>query len=319
VILLTGGTGFVGRHVLARLTASGRPVRVLSRKVTALELPTGASAIVGDLADAASLGEALRGVQAVVHAAALLPGPQTTEAQLEVINGEGTGRLAALAAQAGVRRFVHLSSAGVYGDRPAAGAHAESDPLLAESAYQRSKRASELALAKALEGTPVSWTVLRPAGLYGADRPATQAFFREVATRRIWLHGPAPVRVHPTHIDDLTSAVALVIDREDLHREAINIGGDRPVSYRDLIALIGARVGHVPFQLAAPVWTRAVVSRVGNGTRVHGLTARLTRGGVDSAVDIGKARRILGFAPVRLESGLERTAAALRAQGMLPR
>lgn len=320
MVLVTGGTGFVGRHLVRQLLTDRGSARVMSRRPGGVALPQGMSWVQADLADPASLRKALRGIETVVHAAAVVPDGATPDEELERVNADGTRALADAARAEGVRRFVHISSAGVYGDGRAADPHLESDPPSPGTAYERSKLAGELALVDALDGAGVSWTILRPQGLYGSDRPATAAFFREVGRRRFWLHGPARVLVHPTHVQDLASAVRLVINREDLNHEVINIGGDRAVEFRELIALIGARVGHVPSQYTAPRWTGEVAARIARLWSTAGqppaTLARMARSWVNRTVSIDKARRLLGFEPSTLEHGLEQTVHELLRTGV---
>lgn len=310
MILLTGGTGFLGRHLLPRLAAEGRRVRALSR---ARREGGGVEWVQGDLTDPASLPAAVEGVDTVVHAGAVL----RAGASLESVNAGGTRALAEAARRAGVRRFVHVSSAGVYGDGAGPRPHLETEPTAALTPYERSKLAAERALVEALEGSAVQWTILRPQGLYGADRPATAELFREIARRRLWLHGPARVVVHPTHVLDLVAAIMAVVSRGGLHGEVINVGGERALEYPELIALIGARVGRAPLQLRAPGWlapmARAAARALGSARPA--VLDRLGREWINRSVDIGKARRELGFEPVPLEQELDRIAAQLRGPG----
>ena len=322
MILLTGGTGFVGRHLVLQFVADGRQVRVLSRVPGRIVLPDGVSWAKGDLTDPASLHTALSDVDTIVHAGAMLGDGPTPDAALERVNTGGTEALARVARDMGrVRRFVHISSAGVYGDGGTASPHQESDIPVPVTPYERSKLSAEQALAKTLEGSKIQWTILRPQGLYGPDRPATVAFFRMVAEKRLWLHGPAHVVVHPTHIADLTAAVRVVLARDDLQHEVINIGGARGLEYCELISLIGARVGHVPYQLCAPRWTGHVAtftSRLwGAAGKPPALLERHSRKWINRAVNIEKARRLLGFEPLTLESGLDHTVAELRRRALL--
>ncbi|MGH7593513.1 MAG: NAD-dependent epimerase/dehydratase family protein, partial [Gemmatimonadales bacterium] len=199
--------------------------------------------------------------------------------------------------------------------------HREADTPRPGNAYERSKLAAEHVLAAALAGSPVSWTILRPQGLYGADRPATATQFREIAHRRLWVHGPARVAVHPTHVADLVAVVARVLGREDLDGEVINVGGERSLEFSDLIALIGRCIGHAPLQFRAPRWTGHAARIAAHGwsavgTPPNALT-RQARSWINRAVDIDKARRLLGFQPVPLEWGIDQTARALLQNGNL--
>jgi NADH dehydrogenase len=321
VIVLTGGTGFVGQRLARQLTAQGRAVRVLSRNPHRVALPGTVEWAAGDLTDPSSLSAALKGAETVIHLAAALPGGRVPTAGLESANVGGTAALASAARAAGVRRFIHVSSAGVYGDGLEEAPHREADPLSPATPYERSKLEAERALKAALEGSSVSWTILRPPGLYAADRPATAAFFREVARRRLWLHGPARVWVHPTHVLDLVDAIVRTLDHRDLHREVLNVGGGRPVEFRELIGLVGARLGHTPQQVSMPRWSGYMAAGVAGAWRLAGappaMLQRLARRRVNRTVDIEKARRLLGFEPVALEWGLDQTATELREMGLL--
>ncbi len=321
MILLTGGTGFVGHHLASQFVFEGRRVRVLSRTPDRIVLPEGVSCVKGDLTNPASLSEALCDIDTVIHAGAVLQKGSTSDAQLEQVNAGGTAALARIARDAGVRRFVHISSAGVYGDGYTSSPHLENDIPAPATAYERSKLLAEQALVGALEGSKVQWTILRPQGLYGAKRPATAAFFRLVAQKKFWLHGPAHVVVHPTHIDDLASAVRKVLNCDDLHREILNIGGERWLDYCELIRLTGASLGHVPMQFRAPGWASQVaavsVRAWGANSRPPALLARLSRTWINRAVSIEKARDRLGFEPLTLAEGIHQTATELRRNAQL--
>jgi nucleoside-diphosphate-sugar epimerase len=316
MILLTGGTGFVGRHLVQQLLLGFRPVRILSRTPGRVTLPDGVMWAAGDLADTESLHAALRGIDTVIHAAAVVPGGTVTERDLDFVNVNGTDAITRAARTAGVRRFIHVSSGGVYGDGFTPEPHRESDPPAPGNAYERSKLAAERALLAVLDGSNVAWTILRPQGLYAADRPATARQFREIATRRVWIHGAARVVVHPTHVTDLATVVGLVLERPDLRGEVINIGGSRALELRELIAMIGQRMHHTPHQVALPRMAGRFAGWLARGWSTFGTPPpaliRQSREWVNRAVSIDKARRLLDFTPVPLESGLDETAAQLR-------
>ncbi|MGH7593482.1 MAG: NAD-dependent epimerase/dehydratase family protein, partial [Gemmatimonadales bacterium] len=94
MILLTGGTGFVGRHLLQQFVTDGHPVRVLSRAPSPVVRNPVVFWIEGDLEHPASLRTAVQGIDVVLHAAAVLPGPRTQDGAIERINVGGTESLA---------------------------------------------------------------------------------------------------------------------------------------------------------------------------------------------------------------------------------
>lgn len=315
MILVSGGTGFAGRHIVPSLAAQGKAVRVLSRRPKPALFGDGVVWVVGDLLDDHALDRALDGVETVVHAAGVVDGTAGPQGGLTRVNVLGAASLARAVRSSKVRRFLHISSAGVYGNGSQAAPHAEDDLARPVTPYERSKLDGERVVRETLGGSGIEWTILRPQGLFGPDRPDTVRLFRRVATVPVWLHGPARVLVHPTNVRDLVSAVSLVLMHGSSGGEVINIGGARALEFRDLIALIGERIGHTPAQVSAPSWLTTFAAAGARSCARLGLSAgrleRLAMPLVNRAVNIDKARRLLGFKPVPLEQGLDETARAL--------
>ncbi len=147
LVALTGSTGFIGRHLLAALSARGYRVRVLLRRP--VELPPGISgAVVGDLARPQNMAAALAGTDAVVHSAGLAHAMSgAPEDDYRTFNTEATRGLAQAASRARVRRFVFLSSIRAQSGPSAAGTLTEADAPAPTDPYGRSKLAAEEALA----------------------------------------------------------------------------------------------------------------------------------------------------------------------------
>src|SRR3989454_5471161 len=116
LVALTGGTGFVGRHVAATLARRGHTVRVLARDPARARFlaDQGVEVVTGQLADRAALARLARGVDAVIHLVGIIveQGPQTFAA----VHVEGTRAVLAAARATGVRRYVHMSAVGARDD-----------------------------------------------------------------------------------------------------------------------------------------------------------------------------------------------------------
>jgi dihydroflavonol-4-reductase len=191
-VLVTGGTGFVGGLVLARLVAEGRPVRALVRRPADREqLPDPRVELaLGDLRDEESLARAADGCAVVYHLAGLnqlcLPDP----APLYLVNVEGTRHLLQAARRAGVRRVVHTSSAATLGGDGTSMVD-ESAPPPAEftSHYAKSKfQAEQLALA--FDGVEV--VSVNPSSVQGPGRTTgTAKLFLRYLNGRLWFDMPA--------------------------------------------------------------------------------------------------------------------------------
>ena len=163
LVALTGATGFIGRYLLRELPKRGYRLRVLLRRPSLVPLDC-ASALIGDLAQAYNMAEALADVDAVIHSAGVA---QTMSGMPEddyrLLNTEATIRLARAAQRAGVKRFVFLSSIRAQAGQTADGVLTEDLEPEPIDAYGRSKLAAEQGLAQ----TELDWVALRLVLVYG--------------------------------------------------------------------------------------------------------------------------------------------------------
>lgn len=323
MVLITGGTGFIGRALIPELVQRGNRVGVLTRNPDrGAEHKRCVEIRHGDVCDPASLRSALEGVTAVIHLAAALPGTGLTPEAMRRTNVDGTTNLARAAAEKQVAQFVHCSSAAVYGDGIIPGLRDESTAVAPASLYAQTKLEGERAVVGQLSGSSVSWMILRPPAVDGPGRPSTVRFYRQICRRPLWIHGPATVMLQPTHVRDVVAAIALSIGRFDLGGEILNIAGPRTMSYPQLIELLASRLGVRAFQFRLPEQpTRAAACGVMRVSRFFGrrpsLIDRLTRTTLNRTVDIGKAERLLGFVPLPLEAGIDATIAWARRERLL--
>lgn len=192
VAAVTGGTGFLGRHVVAALCAAGWQVRLLARRDPVHPLLAGCSfeLVPGDLANEESLSRLVRGADVVVHAAALVKAKGM--ADFLAVNRDGTARLAAIVArEAPAARFVLISS------------QAARTPEL--SAYASSKRAGEDAMQGVFPGG--DWVILRPCVVYGPWDLEGIATLRLANSRNVPVPSAPEPRIAMIHARDAASAV----------------------------------------------------------------------------------------------------------------
>jgi dihydroflavonol-4-reductase len=197
---VTGGTGFLGRHLIEHLLAGEDEVTSLVRTLDrARTLPAGVRSVAGDITRPASLRAAMRGADVVYHLAALRQagGRPRDHERLARINVEGTRAVLRLAGEVGVGRVVVTSDLAAYGDTGGRLADEEALPEAepAGSAYAASKwRAQREALAMAAQGVPV--TIVVPGTLYGTgDGGEVGRVLRRYALRRLpVLLGPGSAR-----------------------------------------------------------------------------------------------------------------------------
>lgn len=174
IIAITGGTGFIGRHLIARHLAHGDQVRYLTRGDSGQTL-NGAIPVKGDLNSPIShLQKFLHGADIVYHCAAEL----RDEALMQATNVKGTANLLA-AARGEVKRWVQLSSTGVYGN-PRHQRIGEDSAIAPANAYERSKAAADALISTAAAEHHLECVLLRPSNVYGIDMP-NQSLFQLVS------------------------------------------------------------------------------------------------------------------------------------------
>jgi UDP-glucose 4-epimerase len=250
-VALTGGTGFIGQHLLRELTRRGHQVRVLLRRPTILPADC-TSAVIGDIARPQNMASALADVAAVIHSAGLsVAASGRPEDDYRVLNVEATIGLARAAQRAGVRRFVFLSTI-----RAQAGA---SDPrILTEDLdpqptepFGRSKLAAERGLAE----VGIDWVALRLATVYGPGVTGNMARLIRLA-RSPWPlpFGALTARRSLLSLDNLAAAVDCVLAAPEALRRPVNVADPQPLTAAEMIAAMRRGLGRAPALVPVPAW-----------------------------------------------------------------
>ena len=309
--LVTGATGFVGTALRARLTAYGIEV------VPAVRNPSGLphEVAVGNLDALTDWHLALAGCDAVVHLAARVhvmdDTAQNPLALYKATNAEATLRLASQAAQAGVKRFVFISTIKVNGEgfphpRPLShgerGAYVETDAPAPEDAYAISKMEAEQGLRQIAAETGMEVVIIRPPLVYG---PGVKANFAALmrAVQRGW---PLPLgAVHNQRslvaLDNLVDFIVTCLSHPQAANQTFLVSDGQDLSTTELVRGMAHASGVPARLLPVPVWAlQAGASLLGKGDAVQRLCGNLQ-------VDMSKARSLLGWVPpVSVEEGLRR-------------
>jgi nucleoside-diphosphate-sugar epimerase len=314
-ILVTGGNGFVGRHVVAALQDRGDRVRVLalpSEDTSWLEA-RGIAVRRGDIRQANALVGPMQGMDEVLHLAAMMDVWRPMEAY-HAVNVTGTENVCRAALAAGVRRFVHMSSSSVYGvelDRPAD----ESFPLRPfPDPYPITKAAADLLVQRMIAEQRLPAVIVRPDQIFG---PGDHMHFGRMAdrlrARTAIVVGSGDNSVPWVYVTDVVQGLLLGLDDERALGQAYNITNDRPLTQEQLLRVIAREVGakpprlHIPYNaLYAAGCTAERLARVTRSSRRPPIT-RLGVAfiGSDTRFAIDKARRELGYRPrVPLEEGV---------------
>lgn len=299
-VLITGATGFVGRHLARHLAASGTPLTLAVRAAAGAEPPLGdvRVAAVGAIGSRTEWGAALDGCTAVIHAAAhvhVAPERAGAEAALfDEVNVEGSARLFAAAAAAGVRLFVFVSSVTVLGAAsPPGGAFTDASPPDPRTPYARSKWSAEQRLTAAAERHPgTRLVILRPPLVCGPGvKGNLHALLRLAAAPMPLPLGAIRNRRTLLSLDNLAGAIDAVL--ASWNGAGTYLVGDRdPVSTSEIVAALREGLGRAPLLWPAPV---GLVTRLSRLVGRPGLAQRLFG---DLVVEADRFRADFGWCEV---------------------
>ncbi len=316
-ILVTGGTGFVGSHVVERLVAAGARVRCLVRASSSLRyLPReGIEVVQGDLAAGTGLQEALEGVDVVAHVGGVTKALsedafqqgnlRATENLLHACKGQGDS----------LRRFVHVSSLA------AVGPSQDLQPLDEDAAphpltwYGRSKLAAEGAVrGSTLAGRAV---ILRPPVVYGPRDTDVFEVLRSVAKGITVRIGREESYFSYIQVKDLAEAMWLAISSEGAAGSTYFVANPEPVSWSAFAETAASIMGRRVRSVSVPASLAYLAGWCAEGaSRLSGKPGIVSRQKIIEArcrywtCDATRARRELGFQPARgLREGLEETLA----------
>ena len=299
-LAVTGGTGFVGAHLLRAAREAGHDLRSLTRGWRPPE--EGIDWIDGALDRHESLAKLCDGADAVVHIAGLING--SSRAAFEAVNVGGTANMIDAARGTGVRRFIHISSL------------AAREPELSD--YGRSKaRAERLVAASGLE-----WTIIRPPAVYGPGDRETFELFK--MARRGLVALPPRGRFSVLHVDDLCRLILAVLDQPDTHSETYepDDGTDKGWEHRHFARTLGRAFGKRAATVSMPKLVMQGASTIDRLVRRD--KAKLTPDRVryfchpDWVVTARKRPPEALWKPqVRTPTGLKATAEWYQAQGWL--
>lgn len=253
-VLVTGGTGVVGRAAVTELLKRGHTVRLVSRNADedSRQWPADSDAAAGveawpaSVSDQKELKGCADGCDLVLHVAGIVE-ESPPDVTFENTNVEGTRAMLREAERARVGRFIYMSSLG-----------AEAG----QSPYHRSKRRAE-DIVRSFAG---GWIILRPGNVYGPGDEVVSVLLTMVRTLPVVpVVGSGDDKFQPIWVDDLAAAVAVCVERTDLHGRVLDLAGTETTSINDLLTKLGEITARTPARFPVPGFL------VGAGATIAGM------------------------------------------------
>lgn len=314
--LVTGATGFVGRHLLARLAEQGEPVRAMYRdEARRREFIThGETAIRGDICDAAAMRDAVAGVDVVYHCAAAHSTSSPDEIRRTNLAAVET-LLAAVKTAAPKARVVLLSSLNVLGNNSFYAATEDAPRKHTKDLHADLKSAAEVVAERAIRDD-MDVVILRPGLIYGAGDLNFSKLARAIARGKLVYIGSRDNIVPIVHVDDVVQAMVLAGRASQIRGRVFNITDGSKTTISELVAGLASAVGAQP---PTRVMRRILPQIAVNLFELLGREGPITRStfrflGTSRYVDISRAQKELGYEPrVSLKEGIAGCADWLKA------
>lgn len=291
MILVTGATGFVGSHVVARLRKEDLPVRAVVRtpgKADKLK-DLGAEVAAGDIADSASLEAAVRGCERVIHLVGIIQ--EGRDFTFRSVHVEGTENVLAAAKKAGVRHFFYQSALGTREN--------------ATSEYHRTKWEAE----RLVKASGIPYTILRPSLIYGPGDQFTLRLADAIRLSPILpVIGTGRSKVQPVFIEDVATCIAKALQGDRYFNKVLEIGGPEQLTYEEVTKAIAAALSVNRPTVHVPLFFMRAMAKAAETVlpKPPVTTDQLIMLQEDNICDHNDIREAFGVEPVAFKEGLAR-------------
>lgn len=324
-ILVTGATGFTGRHLARRLYDLGYDVRVIVREKSKIEQSKNfePEIIQGDIRDPGVVERAVKGVKMVFNIAAIFRNAGIPDKVYWETHVDGTQNLLNASNKNNIERFIHCSTVGVHGhiENPPAD---ETYPFSPGDIYQVTKLKGELNALKYHMETKLPLTTIRPCPIYGPGDMRLKKLFKLCSKNIIPILGDGNVFFHMVYIDDLVDAFILAAENKVAIGETFIVGGSECYKLNRLLELIAEELNKASLKIHLPAKPFQLMGSLCESLCIPlGINPPIYRRRVDfftksRSFDISKAKNMLGFKPkVCLKEGINRTANWYKKSGLL--
>lgn len=291
-VLVTGGSGFVGRYVVRELLARGHEVRCLVRPGSEGKLAAGEGVEVsaGNVLHPEEVARAAQGCKAAVHLVGIIrefPGRGVT---FEKVHVQATANVVNAAREAGAKRFLHMSALGAR-------------PEPADPYHVTNFRAEEL-----VQQSGIPYTIFRPSVIYGPEDQSINLFIKQIKTLRVVpVIGDGLYQMQPVSVETVAKAFALALELPQTENRTYEVGGPEPLTFNAIIDTLAEVLGRKVVKVHIMVWSMRLMAGLCGRFPWFPLTTGQIRMLLEGSTCDPKAfYEDFGLTPITFKEGLAR-------------
>ncbi len=292
MILVTGGTGFVGGKIVRLLVEKGQRVRCLVRETSPREVLKGLDVefCTGDILVPNTLEEAFKDIDTVIHLVGIIK--ETGDATFERVHAEGTKNVLEAAKNSQIKKYVHMSALGTRPD--------------GVSRYHKTKWQAE----EAVRNSGLRYVILRPPIICGADDEFVNMFAKMIKqtfiTRIIPVIGKGESRMQPIYVGDVAHCFAEAAINDDISNRTYEIGGPDAITFNEILDTIMEVLQRRRIKLHLPVIMFKPIAFLMEKTMSNPPLNRdqLIMLSEDNVCDIGDMKRDFNIKPMQFEDAI---------------
>jgi len=313
-ILVTGGNGFLGRHIVARLLELNKRTLIFARKNKNDNIsPPLTETVWGDIRDQNAVDQAVQKADIVIHLVSNFRKGGSDKKEAHAINVSGTENILNASKKYDIKHLIHCSTIGVHGTVLEVPAN-EDTPFNPGDLYQETKLEAENLVWDFFKETKLPTTVIRPISLMGPGDLRMLKLFKMIKNGKFVIVGDGETFFQPAYIDDVVDGFIACLNNENAIGESFIIGGDEYVTLNELFQIIAEQLGVNPPSIRVPLWPvlflatlcETVCSPFGIEPPLHRRRVSFFQN--NRAFSVEKAKKILGYKPkTSLKDAIEKT------------
>lgn len=286
-IFISGGSGFVGGHVVHELLQRGHDLRLLTHKRR--KVAEGIQQVEGDVSKPETFEEAVRGCDALINLVGIIREFPLKDVTFKKLHVQATANMLAAAQKAGVSRYLQMSALGTRPD--------------AVSDYHKTKwQAEEL-----VRGSGLEWTIFRPSLIFGPKDSFVNMLASQLRLAPVMpVIGSGRYRLQPIHADDVARCFALALEMPETAGHTYELCGNDCMSYEELLDTIAASLGRTsPFKPHAPLGLMKLIIPVMQNIPLFPITMDQLQMLLEESVCDGHWQKTFAFKPRGFKKGID--------------